>query len=63
MKDIARELSAQYGMGYCPSNTKADGKWRKIEVRLQDSDSALKVRTRSAYFAPTNLIPNRRYSA
>ena len=42
---------AYYLMAYEPSNTKRDGKFRKIEVRLPRR-SGLVVRTRKGYLAP-----------
>jgi Ca-activated chloride channel family protein len=47
---IVNELSTQYTVGYQPSNTKRDGKWRAIEVRV--SRPNLTIRTRRGYNAP-----------
>ncbi len=47
---IVNELSTQYTIGYQPANTKRDGKWRAIEVRI--SRPNLTIRTRRGYNAP-----------
>lgn len=48
-KHIVTELGNQYTFGYEPSNTKANGKWREIEVRIKRSN--LNIRTRDGYYA------------
>lgn len=47
---IADELGHQYTISYRPANTKRDGKWRTLEVKLVRDD--LTVRTRKGYRAP-----------
>jgi len=47
---IANELGQQYTISYRPVNTKRDGKWRALEVKVQRED--LTVRTRKGYRAP-----------
>ena len=55
---IAAEIDAQYSMGYVSSSAKADGAWRKVEIRVVRPDlKGVKVRTRQGYFAP--LKPNK----
>jgi Ca-activated chloride channel homolog len=50
---IADEIHAQYTLGYVSTNTKRDGKWRKVDIRLKRSSSEkLQLRTRQGYFAP-----------
>ena len=49
-KNIVSELGVQYTLGYNPANTKKDGKWRNIELRV--SRPNLKIRTRKGYNAP-----------
>jgi len=44
---IAEELGHQYTISYRPANTKHDGKWRKIDVKVSRED--LTVRTRKGY--------------
>jgi len=47
---IARESLSYYLLGYTPSNTLRDGKYRKIEVEVQGRE--LNVRARKGYYAP-----------
>ncbi len=47
---IADELGHQYTISYRPINTKRDGKWRTLEVKVMRDD--LVVRTRKGYRAP-----------
>jgi VWFA-related protein len=47
---ILRDNEVYYLLAYEPTNTARDGKYRRIEVRLQGRPG-LKVRTRSGYFA------------
>jgi Ca-activated chloride channel homolog len=49
-KRIVEELGVQYTITYQPSNTKRDGKWRSLEVRI--SRPGLTIRTRKGYNAP-----------
>lgn len=47
---IADELGHQYTISYRPVNKQRDGKWRTLEVKVQQAD--LTVRTRKGYRAP-----------
>lgn len=47
---ISEELRSQYTLGYYPSNTVKDGKFRKIRVDVDNHD--YKVLTRRGYYAP-----------
>jgi len=49
-KNIVAELGTQYTLSYQPANTKKDGKWRAIEVRVAKPN--LTIRTRKGYNAP-----------
>ncbi len=49
-KNIVEELGVQYTLGYQPTNTAKDGKWRTIEIKTNKAD--LNVRTRKGYNAP-----------
>ena len=49
-KRIVEELGQQYTITYQPANTKKDGKWRAIELRV--SKPNLTIRTRKGYNAP-----------
>jgi hypothetical protein len=53
MRAIAGEVSHQYSVGYYPSNTKNDGKWRKIQAVVGQRDGKTKyvARTRTGYYA------------
>ncbi len=48
-KNIVAELGTQYTLGYQPTNTKKDGKWRAIEIRVAKPN--LTIRTRKGYNA------------
>ncbi len=47
---IREELSNQYTLGYRPNNKARDGRWRKIELKLDRPE--LNARTRDGYHAP-----------
>jgi VWFA-related protein len=47
---IADESRVYYLLGYIPTNAKQDGKFRKIEVKLNRKD--VKIRARKGYYAP-----------
>lgn len=47
---ISEELRSQYTLGYYPTNTARDGKFRKIKVDMTNHD--LKVLARKGYYAP-----------
>lgn len=49
-RSIVAELGVQYTLAYAPANTKKDGKWRSIELRIAKPD--LTIRTRKGYKAP-----------
>jgi len=55
---IALELRSQYSIGYAPSNFIADGKWRRVKVRVTAANDArrLKVRSRAGYYASTARV-------
>ena len=48
--EISEELRSQYTLGYYPTNSAQDGKFRKLKVEMADHD--LKVLTRKGYYAP-----------
>lgn len=52
MKAIALEVGHQYSLGYYPTNTGRDGKWRKIRVAVNQktSESSYAARTRRGYY-------------
>ncbi len=47
---IAEELRTQYNLGYVSANSRKDGKWRRIVVRVPERDD-LQVRHKLGYFA------------
>ncbi|MGC2670689.1 MAG: VWA domain-containing protein [Candidatus Acidiferrum sp.] len=47
---ISEELRSQYTIGYYPTNSARDGKFRKIKVEVTDHGD--KVLTRKGYYAP-----------
>lgn len=47
--EVARELASQYSIGYYSNNTKPDGKFRDIEIKLLKPD--LVARTKKGYYA------------
>ena len=50
---ILDEIGSRYTIGYVSANTAADGRFRKVEVRLTNPDlKNAKIRTRSGYIAP-----------
>jgi VWFA-related protein len=49
-KDIGEELRAQYRLAYIPTNTRADGTFRKIKIETTNRDFRVKART--GYYAP-----------
>lgn len=50
---IQREIAARYSIGYLSSDTRKDGAWRKVEIRLKRAElKGAKLRARSGYFAP-----------
>ena len=62
---IGEELSSQYSLAYSPANTRTDGRFRRITVRV-DKHPELKLRTRTGYTAtlprsaaPVSFVPDR----
>jgi VWFA-related protein len=49
---IADELATQFVIGYNPRNTKRDGAWRQVNVRVNRPETI--ARTRAGYFGPSN---------
>jgi hypothetical protein len=47
---VFRENSSYYLLGFQPTNTKADGKLRRVEVKVNRPD--VEVRARNGYYAP-----------
>lgn len=51
-KRIVEELGVQYTVAFHPANTKKDGKWRNLELRVARPN--LTIRARKGYKAPKN---------
>ncbi len=49
-REISQELRSQYNLGYISGNTKRDGSYRKIEVKV--GERSLKLNYRKGYFSP-----------
>jgi Ca-activated chloride channel family protein len=50
---IGQELAARYALGYLSSDTRTDGAWRSVDIKLLRKDlKGVRIRTRSGYFAP-----------
>lgn len=50
---ILDELIARYSVGYVSTNARADGAWRRLEVRVTRPDlKGARVRTRAGYYGP-----------
>jgi len=49
---VLAEIRAQYTLGYLSTNTKTDGSWRKVEVKVIRKDGQdHRVRSRKGYYA------------
>lgn len=48
---VVTEIRAQYTLGYLSTNQRADGAWRKVEIKLR-APSGHRVRSRKGYYAP-----------
>ena len=58
MEQIAKDLRAQYVLGYFPTNDKKDGTYRNIKVLVSPKDgSKLLVRTRQGYTSKGGTAP------
>ena len=50
---IHAELAARYSLGYVSTDSRADGVWRSVEIKLRRPDlKGVRLRSRSGYFAP-----------
>lgn len=53
-EQVLGEVRAQYTIGYLSTNEKADGAWRKVDVRITREDAnGLRIRARKGYYAPS----------
>ena len=51
---VLAEIRAQYTLGYLSSNDRADGTWRKVDIRVKGTGARCdcRVRARKGYFGP-----------
>ena len=50
---VVAQIRAQYSLGYSSTNTKQDGQWRKVEIKLKRPDlKDVRIQSRKGYFAP-----------
>jgi Ca-activated chloride channel family protein len=50
---IREELAARYSLGYVSSDTRTDGGWRNVEIKLlRPPLKGIRLRTRTGYYAP-----------
>jgi len=55
---IVSELRGQYSLGYVSTNTRNDGRWRSVKIRVRRPDlKDVRIRTRGGYFAPDGAHP------
>jgi len=52
-KQVIGDLGRVYSIGYRPSNSVRDGKWRSVKVQIQERND-LAVRTKSGYFSKSD---------
>ena len=54
---IREEIAARYSLGYISTDTRTDGAWRDVDIKLLRRDlKGVKLRTRPGYFAPYKPI-------
>lgn len=50
---IVAQIHAQYSLGYVSTNSRRDGRWRKVEIKIRrDKADGPRVQARKGYFAP-----------
>jgi Ca-activated chloride channel family protein len=55
---VVAQIRAQYSLAYTSTNTKQDGAWRKVEIRVTRPDlTGTKILARRGYFAPYQEPP------
>ena len=47
---VVAQIRAQYSLGYTSTNTRLDGQWRKVEIKVKRPDA--RIQARKGYFAP-----------
>ena len=52
---IVDEVRSQYSLGYVSSNSRQDGQWREVRIRLvRPEHKDLRIRTRAGYYSPAS---------
>jgi len=55
-ENVLAEIRAQYTVGYLSTNDRADGSWRKVEIKVpragKKEGRQYRIRSRKGYFAP-----------
>jgi len=50
---IQREIAARYSIGFTSTDSRKDGAWRNVQIKLKRADlKGAKLRARTGYFAP-----------
>jgi len=58
---VVSQIRAQYTIAYVPTNTKPDGAWRKVEIKVTRPDlKGTKILSRHGYFAPYLEDPSKK---
>lgn len=61
---VLAQIRAQYSLAYTSTNTKQDGAWRKVEIRVTRPDlKGSKILARRGYFAPYQELPGSKSQA
>lgn len=56
---VQAEILAQYALGYVSTNPRADGSWRKVEIKVKRPGlKDIRLRTRKGYFARYKETPS-----
>ncbi len=53
-RQVQRDTAGYYLLGYTPTDTRQDGRWRSIKVKLDRR--GLRLRYRTGYFAPRDFV-------
>jgi Ca-activated chloride channel homolog len=57
---IEKTIAARYSLGYTSTDTRTNGTWRRVQIRLKRADlKGAKLRTREGYYAPYKESPTR----
>src|SRR4051812_126127 len=55
---IQKTMAARYSLGYTSTDTRMNGSWRKVQIRLKRPElKGAKLKTREGYFAPYKAAP------